>query len=59
MKHCNGGLDTEFREAALEEGLLTQTSQGWKRKKDNPRVGKSLGKGEAKSSTYMRRREGE
>lgn len=49
-------------EAALEEGMLTQISQGCMEKKEKktiPRVGKSLGKGEAKSSTYMRRREGE
>ena len=49
-------------EAALEEGMLTQISQGCMEKKEKktiPKVGKSLGKGEAKSSTYMRRREGE
>ena len=46
-------------EAALEEGMLTQISQGCMEKKTIPKVGKSLGKGEAKSSTYMRRREGE
>ena len=50
-------------EAAPEEGMLTRISQGCMEKKTIPRVKKSLGKGpvagEAKSSTYMRRREGE
>lgn len=50
-------------EAAPEEGMLTRISQGCMEKKTIPRVEKSLGKGpvagEAKSSTYMRRREGE
>lgn len=50
-------------EAAPEEGMLIRISQGCMEKKTIPRVGKSLGKGpvawEAKSSTYMRRREGD
>lgn len=60
MKHCHGGLDTEFRGSCSgRRAAYTDISRMEKKEKTIPRVGMSLGKGEAKSSTYMGRREGE